>query len=64
MMPWNSPDLLGRGYWIPDLAVLDYYGLVDKVVARTPVNRSNRDRRIAHDRSPTIAYVKERRPQL
>ena len=55
---------LGRGYWIPDLVVLDYYGLVDKVVARTPVNRSNRDRRIAHDRSPTIAYVKERRPNF
>ena len=35
-------------------------GLTDATVARTPVTRSNLERRIAHDRWPTQKYIKER----
>ena len=51
---------LGKFYFLPDLRVLDYYGLIDATVAHTPVTHSNLERRIAHDRSPTQEYIKER----
>ena len=51
---------LGKFYFMPDLKVLDFYGLVDPTVARTPVTHSNLERSIAHDRRPTLEYIKER----
>ena len=51
---------LGKFYFLPDLRVLDYYGLIDATVAHTPVTHSNLERRIAHDRWPTQEYIKER----
>ena len=42
---------LGKFYFLPDLKVIDHWGLTDATVARTPVTHSNLERRIAHDRS-------------
>ena len=51
---------LGRYYYLPDLKVLDVYGLTDATVARTPVTRPNLERVIAHDRRPPSEYLKQR----
>ena len=51
---------LGRFYFLPDLKVIDHWGLTDATVARTPVSRTNLERRMAHDRHPTPAYLKQR----
>ena len=51
---------LGRFYFLPDLKVIDHWGLTDATVARTPVTHSNLERRIAHDRHPTPEYLKQR----
>ena len=51
---------LGRFYFLPDLKVLDYYGLTDATVARTPSTRANRERAMAHDRKPPPEYLKQR----
>ena len=51
---------LGKFYFLPDLRVLDYHGLIDATVAHTPVTHSNLERSIAHDRWPTQEYIKER----
>ena len=51
---------LGKFYYIPDLKVIDYLGLTDATVARTPVTHSNLHRRIAHDRKPSLEYLKQR----
>ena len=51
---------LGKFYFLPDLKVIDLWGLTDATVARTPVTRSNLERRMAHDRWPTQKYIKER----
>ena len=49
-----------RFYYLPDLKVIDRYGLVDATVARNPVTRPNRERVIAHDRWPPPGYFEER----
>ncbi len=61
------PDALtaGRGlgirfYYLPDLKVVDEYGLTDATVARTPVTRANHERMMAHDRRPPPGYLEER----
>ena len=51
---------LGQFYFLPDLKVLDYYGLTDATVARNPSTRANRERTIAHDRKPPPEYLKQR----
>ena len=51
---------MGRFYYLPDLKVLDRYGLTDPTVARTPVTHSNLERMMAHDRSPPPGYIKRR----
>ena len=51
---------LGRFYFLPDLKVLDYYGLTDATVARNPSTRANRERAMAHDRQPPPEYLKQR----
>ena len=51
---------LGQFYFLPDLKVLDYYGLTDATVARNPSTRANRERAMAHDRQPPPEYLKQR----
>ena len=53
-------DGMGKFYYIPDLKVLDSYGLTDATVARTPVTHSNRERLMAHDRNASPEYIKQR----
>ena len=47
-------------YYLPDLKVIDLYGLTDATVAHNPVERHNRQRVIAHDRQPPPGYLEER----
>ena len=47
-------------YYVPDLAVLDQFGLTDAAVARNPVTTPNRLRYMAHDRRPSAGYLEER----
>ena len=49
-----------RFYYLPDLKVIDRFGLTDATVARNPVTRPNRERIIAHDRWPPPGYLEER----
>ncbi len=51
---------LGKFYYIPDLRVIDYNGLTDATVARTPVTHSNLDRLMAHDRRAPAEYLRKR----
>ena len=51
---------IGRFYFIPDLKIVDYHGLADSTVARTPVTTGNDHRFIAHDRAPSPEYLKQR----
>lgn len=51
---------LGKYYFLPDLKVIDFHGLTDATVARTPVTRTNLHRLMAHDRKPSPAYLKQR----
>ena len=47
-------------YYLPDLKIVDLYGLTDATVARTPVTRPNHERKMAHDRRPPPGYLEER----
>lgn len=47
-------------YYIPDVVVIDYYGLTDRVIGRNPHDTPNRVRRMAHDRSPPPGYLTSR----
>ena len=49
-----------RPYYLPDLTIIDKYGLTDAVVARNPVVKPNPERHMAHDREPPPGYVAER----
>ena len=49
-----------RFYYLPDLKVIDIFGLTDKTVARNPVTRPNHRRVIAHDRQPPPGYLEQR----
>ncbi len=51
---------IGRFYFLPDLKILDKDGLTDATVARTPATHSNPERVMAHDRKPTLDYLKQR----
>ena len=42
------------------LTVIDEYGLNDATIARNPVSRPNRQRRIAHERRPPAGYLEKR----
>ena len=61
------PDALMAGgglgiqfYYLPDLKVIDRFGLTDATVARNPVTRANHERIMAHDRRPPPGYLEER----
>ena len=47
-------------YYLPDLKVIDSFGLTDATVARTPVTKPNHQRIIGHDRQPPPGYLEER----
>ena len=49
---------MGKFYFVPDLKIIDYHGLTDATVARTPVTKGNDRRFIAHDRAPSPEYLK------
>ncbi len=49
-----------RFYYLPDLKVVDEYGLTDATVARNPVTHANHERMMAHDRRPPPGYLEER----
>lgn len=48
------------GYMLPDLTIIDFFGLTDRAVARNPVTRPNSKRQLAHDRRPPPGYLKSR----
>ncbi len=47
-------------YYLPDLKVIDSYGLTDATIARNPVTILNHERTMAHDRQPPPGYLEER----
>ena len=47
-------------YYVPDLKIIDAYGLADKTVARNPVTKPNSARSMAHDRFPPPGYLEGR----
>ena len=49
-----------RFYYLPDLKVIDMFGLTDATVARNPVEKPNHQRGIAHDRYPPVGYLEQR----
>ena len=49
-----------RGYYMPDMRIVDYHGLADKTIARNSVLYSNDERRMAHDRVPPYGYLERR----
>jgi arabinofuranosyltransferase len=51
------------GWVLPEVAVIDEFGLNDRVIARNPQPRY-RIRRMAHDRIPPAGYVECFRPNL
>ena len=49
---------VGVGGWVlPQVAVIDFHGLNDKVVARNPVGEPPAVRLLAHERTPPPGYV-------
>jgi arabinofuranosyltransferase len=52
------------GWVLPGVAIIDLLGLNDAVVARTPVDRPNLARSMAHDRLPPPGYVECFRPNV
>ena len=47
-------------YYLPDLKIIDIFGLTDATVARHPVTTPNHQRGMAHDRQPPPGYLAER----
>jgi len=53
------------GWVLPRVAILDWYGLNDPVIARTPAPAlRSEDRLMAHDRVPPAGYIECFRPNL
>jgi len=48
-----------ESYYLPDLEIIDQFGLADATVARNPITRPGR-RQIAHERQPPPGYLKQR----
>ncbi len=51
-----------KSYYLPDLEIIDYFGLTDATVARNPQPKppDRSGRRIAHERQPPPGYLKQR----
>ena len=47
-------------YYVPDLEIIDQYGLTDATVARNPATMPNYERQLAHDRRPPPGYLQQR----
>lgn len=47
-------------YFLADVTVVDTLGLADVTIARMPVNKSNADRQIGHDRRAPPGYLESR----
>jgi arabinofuranosyltransferase len=47
-------------FYLRGLTVIDVHGLTDATVARTPATADNSERRMAHDRHATAAYLRQR----
>ena len=47
-------------YYLPNLTVIDLFGLADHTIARNPVTLTSSERRIAHDRSAPPGYLQRR----
>ena len=47
-------------YYLPDLKVIDSWGLTDATIARNPVTKPNHERYMAHDRQPPPGYLEQR----
>ena len=64
VIPGDAVTLVGnigiKPYYVPDLKIVDLYGLTDAVVAHNPVTRPNHERQIAHDRRPPPGYLQQR----
>jgi arabinofuranosyltransferase len=45
------------GWNLPEVAIIDFFGLNDKVVARTPVTSTPPMRLMAHERNPPPGYI-------
>jgi arabinofuranosyltransferase len=60
---WNTVGVLG---WVlPNVAVIDEFGLNDRVIAHSaPISTSNANRLMAHDRHPPSGYVACFRPNV
>lgn len=62
--PVTATNSVGVVGWVlPGVAVIDTFGLNDRVIARAPVE-AGRKRLMAHDRHPPIGYVKCFRPNV
>ena len=48
-----------KSYYLPDLEIIDLYGLTDATVARNPQTRGGQ-RRLAHSRQPPPGYLEQR----
>jgi arabinofuranosyltransferase len=66
---WERRAVLARGNvgvpgWVlPEVAVIDLFGLNDRVIARSPI-KTGGERRMAHDRDPIPGYVRCFRPNV
>ena len=47
-------------YYLPEVTVIDQFGLTDATVARNPVTKPNHERLMAHDRHPPPGYLEAR----
>ena len=47
-------------YFMPNLTVIDLFGLADHTIDRNPVTLTNSERRMAHDRSAPPGYLQRR----
>jgi arabinofuranosyltransferase len=63
VLPWNTVGVLG---WVlPHVAVIDEFGLNDRVIAHAPpISTSNANRLMAHDRHPPAGYLACFRPNV
>lgn len=52
------------GWQLPEVAIIDRFGLNDRVVARNPTHGRARDRKMAHERRPPEGYVECFHPNL
>jgi arabinofuranosyltransferase len=59
-------DTVGVPGWVlPNVAILDWFGLNDAVIAHArPTRQASEDRQMAHDRGPPTGYVDCFRPNV